>query len=147
MEAPVSTLDVFGDVPVRIVDAGLSDLLAYREFDILAAYELFVHPDADREFGDFVTRDRSTAFDVGNLFRILEAIINDGLAIWLEMGLERVSTDTGCSLYAFTGYKLTMFLAVHGRALLLIYLSMLGSESERAARMRAITRMKEHFGI
>ena len=33
------------------------------------------------------------------------------------------------------------------RALLLAQLSMLGSESERAARARAVTRMKEHFGI
>ena len=33
------------------------------------------------------------------------------------------------------------------RALLLAQLSMLGSESERVARARAVTRMKEHFGI
>jgi len=59
----------------------------------------------------------------------------------------RVSTDAGCSLYAFTGYKLKMFLAVHGRALLLVQLSMLGSESERATRTRAVTRMQEFFGI
>ena len=130
-----------------IADVGLSDLLQYREFSILAAYELNVHPDAEREFGEYVTRDRSTAFDVGIHFRMLEAIMNDGLDEWLEMGLERVTTDAGCRLYAFTGYKLKMFLAVHERALLLVQLSALGSESERAARARAVTRMREHFGI
>ena len=134
-------------MPAGIADVGLSELLGYREFDILVAYKLYVYPDAEREFGEFVTRDRSTAFDVGNHFRVLEAIMKDGLAEWLEMGLERVSTDAGCRLYAFAGYKLKMFLAVHGRALLLVQLSMLGSESERATRTRAVTRMQEFFGI
>ena len=113
----------------------------------MAAYELHVDPNADREFDEFVKRDRSTAFDVGSHFRVLEGIVNDGLAEWMEMGLKLVSTDGGCRLYAYTGSKLKMFMAVHERTLLLVHFSMLGSEHDLAARAIAVNRMKGYFGI
>ncbi|MCY3941245.1 MAG: hypothetical protein OXG29_09245 [Gammaproteobacteria bacterium] len=107
-------------------------------------YEFKVHPKADREFDQFLHMDRSTAFDVGNRFRILEEIVNSGLAA----GLTPVHTENGCEVYVFFGDRIQMFLAAHAGTLLLTHISVLGNTSwqEKALR-QAVDRSREHFGL
>ena len=110
----------------------------------MAQYELQVHPEADLEYDGFVNLDRSTAYDVGNHFRVLEAMVEGGVG----EGLRPSHMEGGCDLYTFYGNKLQMFVAVHGETLLLVHLSALGKEHEQAqALARSIARMKEYFGL
>lgn len=115
----------------------------YREFDILAQYKLVVHPEADREYDGFVNADRSTAYDVGNHFRVLEAIVNDGVA----EGIRPTYMDDGKDLYMFYGNALQMFVAVHEQTVLLVHLSAMGKEYEEAQALAcAIRRLTEYLG-
>ena len=109
----------------------------------MARYKLQVHGDADYEFDKFVNRDRSTAYDAGNLFRVLEEIVEKGLADWLTP----VHTENGCHLHMFSGSRLNMFVGVYGQTLLLVHLSELGEKGEHALPTQAIERMQAYFGI
>ncbi len=103
-----------------------------------------MHPEADPEYDGFVNADRSTAYDVGSHFRLLESITNDGL----PEGKRAVRMEKDCLLYQFYGQVLHMFIAVRGETLVLIHLSKMGGEHEEAQALeRAIERMREYFGL
>lgn len=70
-----------------------------------------MHPDADTEYDAFVNADRSTAYDVGNHFGVLESIVNGGL----PEHLRPVYMEEGCDLYVFYGNVLQIFRS-HARA-------------------------------
>lgn len=107
-------------------------------------YDFEIHPKADREFDQFLYANRSTAFDVGNQFRILEEIVKSGLA----EGLEPVHAENGCEIYLFFGDRIQMFVSLNGATLLLAHLSVLGNTSwQEKALQRAIDRSREHFGL
>ena len=109
----------------------------------MARYKLQVHGDADYEFDKFVNRDRSTAYDAGSLFRVLEEIVENGLSDWFAP----LHTESGCQLHMFSGNGPSMFVAANGQTMLLVQLSELGKEGGRALPTQAIERMKGYFGI
>ncbi len=107
-------------------------------------YEFEIHPMADREFDQFLHTGRSTAFDVGNQFRILEEIVKNGPV----EGLTPVHAENQCEIYLFFGDRIQMFLSVHAGTLLLAHLSVLGNSSwQEKALQQAINRSREHFGL
>ena len=107
-------------------------------------YKFEIHPKADREFDQFLYRDRSTAFDVGNQFRILEEIVRNGLT----EGLTPVHAADGCEIYLFFGDRIQMFLALHAVTLLLVHLAVLGNASwQEKALQQAIDRSRGYFGL
>ncbi len=103
-----------------------------------------MHPEADQEFDRFVNADRSTAYDVGSHFRVLESIVNDGL----PSGKRAVHREKNCFLYKFYGTVLQMFVARRGVSLVLIQLSAISGEHEETqATEQACERMREFFGL
>ena len=110
----------------------------------MSQFELAVHPEANLEYDGFVNADRSTAYDVGSHFRLLESITSDGL----PEGKRAVHVAGDCRLYQIYGQVLRMFIAVRGETLVLIQLSKMGGEHEEAQALeRAIERMREYFGL
>ena len=82
------------------------------------------------------------AHDVGNHFRVLEAIVKHGVAD----GLRPVYIADAAALYMFYGNALQMFIAVRESTVLLVQLSAIGAEyGEAQALARAIQRMTEYF--
>ncbi len=82
------------------------------------------------------------AHDIGNHFRVLEAIVKRGVAD----GLRPVYIANAAALYMFYGNALQMFVAVRGSTVLLVHLSAIGREHQEAeALARAIQRMTEYF--
>ena len=101
-----------------------------------------MHGLARREFDKLVNRDRSTAYDAGQLFRILEECVGHGVADWVAP----VHVEKGCRLYMFSSDGLNMFVAVYGPTVLLVQISELRDAAGGLLLAQPIARMKEHFG-
>lgn len=107
-------------------------------------YAFQAHPKTVEEFDGFLDKDRSTAFDVGNHFGILEEIVKSGFA----EGLTPVHSENGCDIHLFFGNRVQMFVARHEATLLLAHLSIIGTQHRQASALQtAIDRSREHFGI
>lgn len=109
----------------------------------MAHYILQIHGDAYREFVYFVNLDRSNTFNVGELFRMLEDIEENGLPDWLSP----VYTENKYHLYMFSCGTLNMYVAENGQPLILIHLSDLGEEGDSLVPAAAINRMEEYLGV
>ena len=119
-------------------------IFPYRKYDIFMRYAFQTHRKAVEEYDGFLDRDRSTAFDVGNHFGILEEIVRNGLA----EGLTPVHSENGCDIHLFFGNRVQMFVARHETTLLLAHLSSTGTQRRQATALRkAIDRSREHFGL
>ncbi len=107
-------------------------------------HELVIHTKADTEYDQYLNADRSTAYDVGNHFRVLESIVIDGFSD----GVRPVHIENGCDIYLFFGSRVLMFISVHHDTLLLAHLRALGTEYEQAkALTEAIGRSIKYFDL
>lgn len=104
---------------------------------------LYVHPDASGEFEYFVNLDRPTAYDAGQLLRVMEGIEKDGLADWYAP----LYTKNGYQIYLFSFGRLNMFVVSYGQTQLVVHFSGVSLGVNQLPPPSAIDRMKEYFGI